>query len=173
MSRSYLVILGHREAIGWVLREQRMAFPATPRAEVAALDEGDRLFLYATRGAWLNPTRDRGRIIGVAHATSAVRRFDEPVEIAGRSFVSGCDLGIDGLVPYPGGLELQPLVARLDAFPNPHVWSIYLRRALLRLTEADADLLRDRIGPHLAPRADALASYPWAAAVPPAPNATR
>ncbi|MEV5693523.1 hypothetical protein [Micromonospora globbae] len=49
MSKSYLVILGDREAIGWVLREERMAFPSTPRAEVAALQEKDRLFLYATR----------------------------------------------------------------------------------------------------------------------------
>lgn len=68
MVRSYLVILGDREAIGWVLREQRMAFPATPRAEVAALASGDRLYLYATRGAWRNPTRDRGRIIATAVA---------------------------------------------------------------------------------------------------------
>ncbi|GHJ54475.1 hypothetical protein Nm8I071_37820 [Nonomuraea sp. TT08I-71] len=118
-----------------------MAFPANPRAEVAALSEGDRLFLYATRSAWLNPTRDRGRIIGIARAASAVRRFDEAVEIAERSFVSGCDLEIDGLMPYPGGLELQPLVARLDAFPKPEAWSIYLCRALLRLSDADADLL--------------------------------
>lgn len=167
MSRSYLVVLGHRDAIGWVLREQRMAFPSTPRSEVAALSEGDRLFLYATRGAWLNPTRDRGRIIGIARAATTVRRFDEPVEIAGRSFVSGCELSIDGLVPYPGGLELQPLVERLDAFPKPQAWSIYLRRALLRLSEDDAEVLLEGLGPDLAPRADALGSYPWAAAAGP------
>ncbi|WP_346117279.1 hypothetical protein [Micromonospora coerulea] len=41
MSRSYLLILGDRDAIGWVFREQRMAFPATPRPEVAALAAGD------------------------------------------------------------------------------------------------------------------------------------
>lgn len=171
MSRSYLVVLGHRDAIGWVLREQRMAFPATPRPEVAALGEGDQLFLYATRGAWLNPTRDRGRVIAIAHATSEVRQFDEPAEIAGRSFVSGCDLSIDGLVPYPGGLELQPLVERLDAFPNPQAWSIYLRRALVRLSEADAQVLHEGLQPDLATRADAIGSYPWAVAAPTAPSA--
>lgn len=164
MPRSYLVVLGHREAIGWVLREQRMAFPATPRPEVAALDIGDELFLYATRGAWLNPTRDRGRIIAIAHTVSRTRRLDEPVEIAGRAFVSGCDLRIDGLVPYPNGLELQPLVQRLDAFPKPQAWSIYLRRALLRLPEADANLLREGLAPSLVPRTAALGSYPWATA---------
>ena len=47
MSTAYLVVLGEREAIAWVLREQRMAFPRTPRAEVAALVPGDNLFLYS------------------------------------------------------------------------------------------------------------------------------
>jgi hypothetical protein len=111
----------------------------------------------------LNPTRDRGRVIGIARAASAVGRFDHPVEIAERSFVTGCDLEIDGLVPYPGVLELQPLVARLDAFPKPGAWSIYLRRALLRLSDADADLLLAKVRPWLTPREDALVSYPWAA----------
>jgi hypothetical protein len=83
VSRCYLLILADREAISWVLREQRMAFPATPRAEVRALAAGDRLFLYATRGAWRNPTRDRGRIIGSAHVREAVRVLDEPVTIGG------------------------------------------------------------------------------------------
>ncbi|MGY0002498.1 hypothetical protein [Micromonospora sp. I033] len=116
---TYLVILGDRDAISWVLHEQRMAFPATPRAEVAALAADDRMFLYATRGAWHNPTRDRGRIIGTATPQSTVRMLAAPIEIAGRTFVSGCDLRIDSLVPYPGRLELQPLVKQLAAFPKP------------------------------------------------------
>lgn len=160
MSNSYLVILGERDAIWWVLHEQRMAFPATPRAEVAALASGDRLFLYATRGAWHNPTRDRGRVIGTATATTAVRAFDVPIEIAGRAFHSGCDLRIDGLVPYPGGLELQPLVEQLEAFPRPHAWSIYLRRALLRLPEADRALLDRMLRPMVKRREQALPTYP-------------
>lgn len=164
---AYLVVLGDREAISWVLHEQRMAFPATPRAEVAALAAGDHLFLYATRGAWRNPTRDRGRIIGTATARSTVRVLDTPIEIAGRTFVSGCGLQIDGLVPHPGGLELQPLVEQLSAFPKPHAWSVYLRRALLRLPAQDADLLDRLLQPLLTTRAQALATYP------PAPAAAR
>lgn len=160
MARSYLVILGDRDAIGWVLREQRMAFPATPRAEVAALAPGDRLFLYATRGAWRNPTRDRGRIIGTATARSAARMLDQPVEIAGRTFVSGCALSIEQVVPYPGGLELQPLVARLAAFPKPQAWSVYLRRALVPLPQADADLIDGELQPLLVPRQSAVTTYP-------------
>ncbi len=156
---AYLVILGDRDAISWVLHEERMAFPATPRAEVAALAADDRLFLYATRGAWRNPTRDRGRIIGTAVARSSVRKLDEPVEIAGRTFVSGCDLRIDGLVPYPGGLELQPLVAQLAAFPKPQTWSIYLRRALLTLPPQDAQRFDSLLTPLTVARTQALATY--------------
>jgi hypothetical protein len=61
VSRSYLLILSDRDAIAWVLREQRMAFPATRRAELA-LTIDDRLLLYTTRGAWSNPTHSRGRV---------------------------------------------------------------------------------------------------------------
>jgi hypothetical protein len=114
---AFLVVLGDRDAIRWVLRERRMAFPATPRAEVRALAAGDRLYLYATRGAWRNPTR--GRIFALAKAVSAARVLDEPVEISGRRFVSGCKLVLDGVVPFPGGLELQPLVGELDHSQSP------------------------------------------------------
>lgn len=157
---AYLVILGHRDAIRWVLTEQRMAFPSTPRTEVRALAAGDRLHLYATRGAWLNPTRDRGRIIATATATAAVRALDEPVALAGRVFVSGCPLTIEGVVVYPGGLELQPLVNQLAAFPKPDAWSAYMRRPLLRLTKNDVALLDKHLKPTLLGREEALATYP-------------
>jgi hypothetical protein len=160
MSRSYLVVLGDREAIAWVLRERRMAFPATPRAEVRALSVGDRLYLYATRGAWKNPTRDRGRVIGLAKAGSAAVALDRPVEIAGRSFWSHCSLTFDGVVPYPDGVELQPLVPRLAAFPKPEAWSIYLRRPLLSLPQADADLIEAQLRPKLSRWKSAVATYP-------------
>jgi len=159
VSSAYLLILGDRDAIVWVLREQRMAFPRTPRAEVAALTEGDRLYVYATRGAWRNPTRDRGRVIGTAWVTSKVRAFDAPLEIAGRRFSSGCTLSVDSLVPYPGGVELRPLVGRLAAFPRPDAWSIYLRRSLLRLPAGDARLLDRHLGPLSTSREAALPTY--------------
>ncbi|MEE6261171.1 hypothetical protein [Plantactinospora sonchi] len=160
MSSAYLVVLGERDAIRWVLAEQRMAFPATQRTEVTALTPDDRLLLYATRGAWHNPTRDRGRLIGTATVTGPVRRLDPPVEIAERAFHSGCRLAIDGVVPYPGGLELQPLVTRLAAFPKPHAWSIYLRRPLLRLTDDDYTLLERELHPLLTTRGLGLSTYP-------------
>lgn len=163
MGTAYLLVLGDREAIAWVLREQRMAFPRTPRADVAALAPGDRLYLYATRGAWHNPTRDRGRVIGTARVESPVRTLDSPLEIAGRTFHTGCALSVGGLVPYPGGVDVRPLVPELAAFPKPHAWSIYLRRVLLRLPPADARLLDRALRSMLASRDEALASYQRAA----------
>lgn len=159
MSSSYLVVLGEREAISWVLHEQRMAFPATPRAEVALLAPGDRLFLYATRTAWHRPRRDRGRVIGAATAATAVRRLDQPIELAERAFHSVCELHIEGVVPCPGGLELRPLVERLDAFPKPDSWSIYLRRALVRLSDTDRAILDQGLRSMLMPLDQALPTY--------------
>jgi hypothetical protein len=162
VTAAYLVVLGECEAIAWVLREQRMAFPATRRAEVTRLASGDRLFLYATRGAWHNPTRDRGRIIGTATVDSPVSALDAPLEIAGMTFHSGCRLRVEGVIPYPGGVELQPLVSRLAVFPKPHAWSVYLRRALVTLPDQDAKLLDQHVTPLLAPRESALPGYPGA-----------
>jgi hypothetical protein len=159
MSRAYLLVLGEREAIRWVLREQRMAFPSTRRAEVSALEVGDELFLYTTRGAWHNPTRDRGRVIGHATVASAVRAFDQPLEISGRQFHSGCRLRIDSVAPYPSGVVLASLVDRLAVFPKPHAWSAYLRRALLQLPEVDVALLAQELKPHTVEPGHAAATY--------------
>jgi hypothetical protein len=163
VSRSYLLILSDRDAIAWVLREQRMAFPATRRAELA-LTIDDRLLLYTTRGAWSNPTHSRGRVIGTATVRSPVRGLDKPLEVAGRHFYAACDLQIDGLVPYPGGVELQPLVSRLAVFPKPEAWSAYLRRTLLQLPQSDVDLLTEHLAPMSQRRPEALATYPRIAA---------
>src|SRR6266545_6047215 len=94
-SESYLLILADRQAIAWVLREQRMAFPRTVRAEVNQLATGDELFIYTTRNAFGNPTRDRGRVVGRATVTSTVIGLHEPVEIAGRQYPKGCDIRVE------------------------------------------------------------------------------
>lgn len=85
--------------------------------------------------------------------------LDAPIEIAGRTFVSGCALSIDSVAAYPGGLELQPLVEQLSAFPKPEAWSIYLRRALLALPASDVGLLDRLLAPRLTTRSRALPTY--------------
>lgn len=164
---TYLLVLGERQAIAWVLREQRMAFPAS-RDPSQTLNPGDELYLYTTRGAYKNPTRDRGRVIGRALVTGRVVPLDPPVEIAGRTFPVGCGLCVEELVPWGAGVELGPMAGRLAVFPKPDAWSAYLRRTLVPLPGADARTIRDLLRPVAGTRADHLAGYEEAAAVRPA-----
>lgn len=142
---SYLLVIGEREALAWLLRESRMAFPTTRRAEVDRLAVGDELFLLTTRGCFHNPTRDRTRVVGRAVASSPVTRLDPPLELVGRTFTRGCGLQITSLAPYLTGVELADLVPELDAFPDKRTWSIRLRRALVALNQRDAAHLREHL----------------------------
>ncbi|MFD7308552.1 hypothetical protein [Promicromonospora sp. NPDC059942] len=140
---SYLLIVGDRDALGWILTESRTAFPSAGRTEVATLAKDDSLFLYTTRGCFKNPTRDRGRVIGTARVASDVRRLDKAVRFGERDFPVGCDLEIGPLAKFGEGVELQPLVESLETFGhNSHAWSALLRRPMLLLTNGDASHLR-------------------------------
>jgi hypothetical protein len=118
-----------------------MAFPSYRAREVAPLRVGDPLFLYTTRGCFHNPTRDRGRVIGIAEATSVAEQLDAPVEFAGREFSIGCHLRLSSLAPYGLGVELGPLVESMEIFANGSSWATRMRRPLVPLTNADRALL--------------------------------
>src|SRR4051812_31681325 len=96
-----------------------MAFPRRPIRAVAALEEDDELLLYTTRGCFGNPTRDLGRLIGLARVTSRVGPLDEPATIGGRDFVSGCDIALSVLAPARTGVPLVDHVSDLAVFPDP------------------------------------------------------
>ncbi|GAA4714736.1 hypothetical protein APR04_004067 [Promicromonospora umidemergens] len=146
MASSFLLVISDREALGWILTEGRTAFPSARRLEVAALAKGDELFLYTTRSCFKNPTRDRGRVIGIADVVSPVVRLDEPVRFAGRDFPVGCALQIGPLAPFGHGVELAPLLTSLAAFDHTErAWSMKLRRPMLRLPDGDTQLIRDRL----------------------------
>jgi hypothetical protein len=139
---SYLMVIGDREALGWILTASRMAFPSESRPEVRCLAEGDELLIYTTRSAFKNPGRDRGRIIGTARVASEVVRLENPVVFDDREYPIGCDLKIGPLVPFGHGVELAPLIPQLQAFDGAgSAWSMRLRRPLLALTEHDTILL--------------------------------
>ncbi|MDO8147498.1 hypothetical protein Q6350_03550 [Isoptericola sp. b515] len=143
---SSLLVIGDREALGWILTESRTAFPAARRAEVANLAPGDEVFLYTTRGAFKNPTRDRGRVIGAARVAGAVSDLDPPIRFGPREFPWGCDLEIGPVAPFGHGVELAPLVGRLEAFSSLGTsWSIRLRRPLVPLSPADAATVREEL----------------------------
>ncbi|MEL7974358.1 hypothetical protein AAG589_00720 [Isoptericola sp. F-RaC21] len=152
---SYLLVIGDREALGWILSAERMAFPTASRREVAALDVGDHLFLYTTRGAYKNPTRDRGRVIGAATVRTQVERLAEPVRFGDREFPVGCELSFGPLAPWGAGVELHSLVPRLESFLGVEAaWSTRLRRPLVHLPERDAELLWKELTPHVSTSTD-------------------
>jgi hypothetical protein len=142
---SYLLVIGEREALAWILRERRMAFPETRRAEVDRLGVGDDLLILTTRGCFHNPSRDRTRVVGTAMVTTSVAPLDSPVAIAGRTFPRGCHLDINALTPYLTGVDLADLIPALESFPDKANWSIRLRRPLVALTEHDAELLHSEL----------------------------
>lgn len=142
---TYLLVLGERKAIYWVLTKSRTAFPEGRARQASVLREGDSLLLYSTRGAWHNPTRDRGRIIGEARVTSEVRALRQPVDIAGRLFYSGCSLDIGPVAPYGHGVDLASLVPRLDMFPNKETWSVRLRNSIVAVPPVDLAVIRQHM----------------------------
>jgi hypothetical protein len=163
---AYLLILGDRDGLAWVLRNRRMAFTESRAAEVSELRRGDRLFLYTSRGCYHNPTRDRGRVIGEAETTSAPARLDEPVAIGDREFAYACDIGLKSLAPFRDGVVLADLVPRLEVFPDERSWSVRLRRPLLALTAKDARLIDKELVPLTRPVEETVDEYvDWVARV--------
>jgi len=146
--RAYLLVLGERSGLAWVLENERMAFTAE-RAKVAeGLEPGDELFIYTSRGCFGNPTRDRGRVVGTARVSGAPRKRRKALRLAGRDFTQEVDIKLTSLVPRrQDGVELAGLVPRLESFPNKTAWAATLRRPLVELAAEDASLLRQRLRP--------------------------
>jgi hypothetical protein len=141
----YLLILGHREGLSWVLKNSRMAFTASRASEGERLAIGDRLFLYTTRGCFGNPTRDRGRVIGEAEVVGRLRRRPTPLSIGGRNFTHDCRIALASLAQFRKGIVIAELVPKLEVFPDERSWSARLRRPLLPLTPNDAQLIASQL----------------------------
>lgn len=141
MASAFLLVIGHREGLSWILGSERMAFPGRPRSGAQSLSPKDQLFLYTTRRSFNNSPHE-GRVIGRATVTSAVAALPTPVVVAGRALPYGCSVSVDSLAPLGLGVPLRSLVDRLDVFSkNPQAWSVWLRRTVVPLSDHDANLL--------------------------------
>jgi hypothetical protein len=157
---AYLLPIADRKPLAWILREQRTAFGEHRAREAQALEAGDVLFLYTTRGCFRNPTRDRGRVIGRAVVKSSAKRATQPPSFGGREFPYVVELEIESLAPLRQGLELAPLVPRLKrTFADPTTWSVRMRRALVPLDARDAAIIERELGAHVVDHADAIGTY--------------
>ncbi|MGH9304663.1 MAG: hypothetical protein ACRDZ5_09660 [Acidimicrobiales bacterium] len=161
MPSDFLLIIGDREPLAWILTERKMAFPSHRSRDAGQLAKGDRLFLYTTRGCFHSPGRDRGRIIGEATVTSEIATLKEPVEFGEQSFPTGCSLDITGLVPRDEGPEMIELVDELHLFPSSNLksWGVRLRRVLAPLDQHDARVLHTKLARVMRPLADARTAY--------------
>lgn len=156
---SHLLVIGEREALAWILRERRIAFPAGRGPTTKDLVAGDELFLVTTRGCYHNPARDRTLVIGIASAISNAEELTRPVEVAGRSFPWGCDIELTSLAPRGRGVEMARMVDDLDVFPKKHAWAATLRRAVVTLPPGDAPLLRRGLTDEAGGLLPSIASY--------------
>lgn len=161
----HIAVLGDRKALAWVLESQRIAFPE-PRYHhlFPSFTTGDVLYLYTTRGCFKNPTRDKGRIIGIATVAGDLARNPHPVAFGGRDLPYEAPLRVESLTKAGEGVDLSEHAADLSCFPKPDRWSVYLRRSVLAVSEKDAKLL-DRLLKPLAGRlGDHLSGYQQRAA---------
>jgi hypothetical protein len=154
-----LLPIADRDALTWIVDEQRTAFSASRKRDAERLRSGDRLFLYTTRGCFRNPTRDRGRVVGVAIVHGAARPLKIPVSFGDRAYTIGVSFLIERLAPFREGVALAPLVVELATFPDPASWSARLRRALVPLEGKDGDVLARLLKPVAPPYPEALATY--------------
>lgn len=151
MGADYLLIIGDREPLAWILSEGLMAFPAHRSHDAGQVSEGDRLFLYTTRGCFHNPGRDRGRVIGEATVSTGVSTLKTPVEFGERSYSLGCSLDITGLAPRDEGPEMTGLVDDLHLLPDTKSWGVRLRRVLAPLDKHDVGVLHKKLQPLMRP----------------------
>jgi len=137
--------------LAWVLTEQRMAFHAKHRTNAMALEVGDELLIYTTRGCFHSPTRDAGRLMGLASVATPVHDLTEPIVFGERRYTSGCALAIHGVAALREGVELSQLVTELHVFPDARTWGMQLRRSLVPLDKHDATILRRHLTTFLEP----------------------
>lgn len=115
-----------------------MAFGPGQEARALNIRPGDRLFLYTSRGAFNNPTRDEPQLLGVAKVLTPVATLRKPAVIAEREFVVGCELQIELAMPLRAGVPFRPLVRRMQFIPPKDIWSAYMRSSLIKLPSRDA-----------------------------------
>lgn len=157
---AYLLPIADREPLAWIIRDQRTAFAEHRAREATALEPGDVLLLYTTRGCFRNPTRDRGRVIGRAVVTAPADRSRRAPKFGGREYPYVVELSIESLVPLREGVELAPFVSRLRrTFAEPATWGVRMRRALVPLDTRDARLVERELKTIARPYEKSLSSY--------------
>jgi hypothetical protein len=98
-------------------------------------------------------------VIGTATVQSKVIQLNPQVEIAGRTFVSGCQIKLETLAPCLAGPEVGPLAPQIHALRGQKNWGMLLRRPLVPIDDSDVILLKRELQSHLRALDESLLTY--------------
>jgi len=132
-----MFVIGEAEALDWVLTEERMAFRA--HVKTVELAVGDRVAIYASRGTWHNPTRDRAQLAAIGSISRSVA--EKEIAVGSETMPAWCELSFSMKLPSRDGVEFAPLVPRLSFITKKESWGTALRRTIVRLPERDLAVL--------------------------------
>lgn len=155
----YMAVVGDRKPLAWVLEQEKIAFPEQRyRHTFPHLKADDVVYLYATRGAFRNPSRDRGRVIARTVLTAELSRLENPVRFD-RPMPYQAPIIVEALAPLGQGLDLSSVIDIMTTFPIPERWAVYLRRSVLPITDGDARLFDQALKPYEGKLHDHLGEY--------------
>ena len=143
--KSFLLVISSGEAVSWVLGGSRMAFSAGVRREAERLSIGDTFYILTTKECWGSSPLAATLVVGVATLRTQPKDLDHPVRIGAREFTVGCDLSLRSLAPFRRGVEFSTLVPELGLIKNKKQWGVYLQRALVPLSNQDAEVVRNHL----------------------------
>lgn len=140
-NRNWIWVFGRAAALDEVVAKGRMGFTERAHHRVAVMGEGDRVVLYASRGAWANPPRDVSRVVGTAVLSADPSRI--PVKVLGETYPWSAPFEVVVLVENPreDGAPVRPAAPRLSFVRRPEVWGLYFRNSPLEVSDPDFEVL--------------------------------
>lgn len=81
------------------------------------------------------------------------------MEIAGRTFASGCQIKLETLAPYSTGPEIGPLVPQIHALCGQKNRGMLLRKPLVPIDDSDVILFKRELQSHLCALDESLLTY--------------
>jgi len=137
-------VLGRQDAILWVIQHKRMAVSSRIRTLPG---EGDRVVLYATRGASGNPNKTLGQIIGLGTVKGSPEH--RAIDVSGVTYPTSFELELNLVAEPRKGLPFAPLVPELEFITKKATWGGALRRPIVRITDSDLRRLEGAFRTHM------------------------
>lgn len=136
----WLIVIGEREGLRWVIEHQRMAFRDTVKGKPSA---GDPFAIYVSRGAFHNPGRDEAQVLGLGTFKTGIER--RATTVGDERYARTARLDISEVRPERQGLPFRPLVEDLTFIAKKSGWAAYVRQTLVPIPQADFDLIARRL----------------------------